>query len=191
MKKLFFTIILVTSLFTTVTLAEESKFYLGLDLVGSDNTFTNKLGAVSVDVDDNSDGYKLKFGAELDEGWRVQVYYQRERYDQPVYDNTNDVLNEIGADVIKGFEVTPEFNPFVQAGMGLGWMDVKGYSHTTANTLSLKLGAGMMYKFTPVIEGIAGVDLQYRDWEDVETFLGRIELSETSTRLYIGMNIHF
>lgn len=191
MKKTMITIMLAASLFTANALAEESTVYLGLDVVGSDNTFTQKLGAVSLDVDDDSKGYKLKFGASLSEGWRVQAYYQRETYDIPVYDNTHDVLNEIGADVIKGFEVTPEFNPFLQAGMGLGWMKVNGYADNTANTLSLKLGAGLMYKFTPVFEGIAGIDLQYRDWEDVETFLGTIELSETSSRFYIGANFHF
>ena len=191
MKNLILTLLLGVNLVITNAVADESKFYLGLDVFGSDNTFTEKLGAVSIDVDDDSDGYKLKFGAELSEGWRVQGYYQRETYDLPVYDNTNDVLNEIGADVIKGFEVTPEFSPFLQVGMGFGWMDVKGYADSTANTLSFKLGAGVMYKFTPIFEAIAGVDFQYRDWEDIETILGTIELSETSSRIYLGANIHF
>ncbi len=191
MKNLVLISLLSLGLFTTSAVAEESRFYTGLDLFSSTNTFKEKLGSVSVDVDDDSDGFKLKLGTVLNEGWRVQGYYQREIYDIPVYDNTNDVLNEIGVDVIKGFEVTPEFNPFLQAGMGLGWMDVEGYSNNTANTLSLKIGAGVMYAFTPTFEAIIGIDLQYRDWEDVETIFGTIELSETTTKLYIGANIHF
>jgi len=190
-KKIVFGALVCASLVTTSAMAEDSEFYVGLDVFTSSNTFTLEALGDSVDADDDSDGFKLKFGANLEEGWRVQGYYQHETYDETLYDDTNDVLNEIGVDVIKGFEVTPEFSPFIQAGLGYGWMDVEGYSENTANDVSLKLGAGVMYQITPTFEAIAGVDLQYRNWSDLMVGTTTIEISEKSTKFYIGANIHF
>lgn len=183
--------LLCASLVGTNAMAEDSQFYAGLDVFTSSNTFTLEANGVSVDADDDSDGFKLKFGAALDEGWRVQGYYQHETYDLPIYDSTNDKLSEIGVDVIKGFEVTPEFSPFIQAGLGYGWMDVEGYSDDTANEVSLKVGAGVMYKFAPTFEAIAGVDFQYRNWSNLTVLGTEIEIDETSTKFYVGANIHF
>lgn len=185
--------LLCVALATTSAQAEDKQFYLGLDAFTSSNTFDlkNATTGASADVDDDSDGFKLKFGANLDDGWRVQGYFQHEVYDLPIYDNTNDELNEIGVDVIKGFEVTPEFSPFIQAGLGYGWMDIQGYSESTANEVSLKVGAGVMYKVTPMFEAIAGIDFQYRNWTDVTLLNQRIEIDEGSTKFYIGANFHF
>ena len=191
MNKIVAGTLLCASLVGTNVMAEESELYVGLDVFASSNTFTLEANGVSVDADNDSDGFKLKFGSTLNEGWRVQGYYQRETYDETLYDNKNDVLGEIGVDVIKGFEVTPEFSPFIQAGIGYGWMDIEGYSDDTANEVSLKLGAGVMYKFTPMFEAIAGVDFQYRNWSNLTALGTEIEIDEKSTKLYIGANIHF
>ena len=193
MKNTVLGMLLGAALVTTSALAEDKQFYVGLDAFTSNNTIDlkNTTTGASADVDDDSDGFKLKFGANLDDGWRVQGYYQHETYDLPIYDNTNDELNEIGVDVIKGFEVTPEFSPFIQAGLGYGWMDIEGYTDSTANSVSLKFGGGVMYKITPMFEAVAGIDFQYRNWEDAVILSQTIEIDETSTKFYIGANIHF
>lgn len=192
-KKIVISALVCASLVATNAMAEDSEFYVGLDVFSSNNTFTleNSVTGASADVDVDSDGFKLKFGATLNEGWRVQGYYQHETYDETLYDATNDVLNEIGVDVIKGFEVTSEFSPFIQAGLGYGWMDVEGYSDDTVNEVSLKLGAGVMYKITPTFEAIAGIDFQYRNWSDLQIGSTTIEIDEKITKFYIGANIHF
>lgn len=191
MKKIVTSALLGASLLTTNALAEDSELYVGLDLFTSSNTFTLEALGTSVDGDNDSDGFKLKFGTVSDEGWRVQGYLQHEVYGEALYDDKNDVLNEIGVDIIKGFEVTPEFSPFIQVGLGYGWMDVEGYSETTANEVSLKLGVGAMYKVTPIFEVIAGVDFQHRTWSDLQIGTVTIDISEKSTKAYIGANIHF
>ncbi len=186
-------IILLTSIATTQTLAEESDLYVGLDIVGSSNTFTRKVGNVSVDADNDSSGFKLKFGTVQNEGWRVQGYYLHETYDKPVFllDNESDVLNEFGLDIIKGFEVTPKFSPFIQAGLGFGSMKVQGYDRSSANEVSFKLGAGLMYKVTPAFELLAGIDFQGRSWSDIIVGPVTLETSESSSKLYLGANLHF
>ncbi len=196
MKKLIVSTLLSTSLFTTQVMAEMSDLYVGFDVVGSSNTIEHSIGSLSDKYDDDSDGFKIKFGADLDSGWRLQGYFQHETYDKIIFPGADDELNEIGLDVIKGFEVTPEFSPFIQAGIGYGWMEVDKniYTEDTIAAVSLKIGAGLMYKFTPIFEGLVGVDLQYRKWQDIDILglgITTVETEEGSTKFYVGANIHF
>lgn len=191
MKKIITASLLATTLLFNNAMAEEADMYVGLDLIGSSNTITTKIGSFETDRDNDSSGFKLKFGALLDEGWRLQGYYLNETYDRAIFDATNDNLNEIGLDVIKGFEITPQFSPFLQAGIGYGWMDINGYNDSSINSFSIKLGAGIMYKVTEMFELIAGLDLQARAWEDIVIGPVTTETSETSSKLYIGANLHF
>jgi opacity protein-like surface antigen len=192
MKKIIATTVLGLSIFSAQLLAEDSV-YVGLDALSSSNTFTvkNDSTGAEADIDDDSKGFKLKLGVEYESGWRLQGYYLNETYDTPVFDDTNDVLNEIGIDFIKGFEVTPKFSPFVQFGMGYGWMNVDGYTDDSITAVSMKIGAGAMYKVTENIELLAGVDLQYRRWQDISIGTTTYEISEKSTKLYAGLNFHF
>jgi len=184
-------VLLGTALLCTNALAEEAQMYVGLDLIASNNTLTTEIGTLETERENDSDGFKLKFGALLDDGWRLQGYYLNETYDRAVIDGKNDSLNEVGLDLIKGFEVTPKFSPFLQAGIGYGWMDINGYDKDSINSVSLKIGAGVMYKITQTFEVIAGLDLQARGWEDIAFLTTTIKTSETSSKLYLGANIHF
>lgn len=190
MKKILIGAVITASFLTTQTIA--SDMYVGLDTIGSGNTFTvdvNSLG--SGNADDDSKAFKLKVGSVSNNGWRYQGYYLRETYDTAIFDASNDVLNEVGLDIIKGFKVTPEFSPFIQAGLGLGWMNVVGYSEDSIRAYSLKVGGGAMYKVVPQVELVAGVDFQYRGWQDINAGSYTISTSEKSTKLYAGINYHF
>lgn len=174
-------------------LAEESNIYIGIDGLTNSNTFTlkNTSTGAEADVDVDSNGFKLKVGVEYSSGWRMQGYYLGETYDSPLFDATNDYLNEIGIDFIKGFKVTPEFSPFIQVGLGYGWMNVDGYTEDSISSVSVKIGAGVMYKVTPEIELLAGIDLQRRRWADITIGTTTIETTEQSTKIYAGVNFHF
>ena len=189
MKKIIMGAALAASL---LSIHLSADMYVGIDMLSSKNTFTvdvNGLGSAS--VDDDSKAFKLKIGSSNSDGWRYQGYYLRETYDVPVFDATNDALNEIGLDVIKGFEVTPEFSPFLQAGFGIGSMSINGYSESSILEYNLKVGAGLMYKITQSIEAIVGADYQYRAWQDIQVGTVTISTSEKSTKLYAGLNYHF
>jgi len=196
MKKIVIAALLGSSIMSTQVLAKDSV-YIGLDILTSNNEWTvdasnSANGAsASADFDDDSTGFKLKVGIEGSDGWRFQGYYLGETYDETVFDDTNDYLNEIGVDIIKGFEVTSKFSPFIQVGIGYGWMDVEGYTDDSINAVSMKVGGGAMYKVTENIELLAGIDLQYRKWEDIEIGTVTIETEEESVKLYAGINYHF
>lgn len=192
MKKLIAATLMATSLLSTQALAEGSGLYVGVDVTQNSNTFTFEASnGGSVDADLDSGGFKLKIGTVSDNGWRFQGYYENTTYDETLFDASHDTLNEIGFDVIKGFEITPEFTPFIQVGLGYGWMEVDGYSEESINEFSLKAGAGLMYKIVPAFELVAGVDFQYRGWQDIESYSTTVSISESTTKLYAGANFHF
>ena len=197
MKNVMIGLSLLGSLTTTQLMANESSdFYVGLDYFKSSNTITVDALGQSFEGDNDSAGFRLKFGADLEDNWRVQGYLLREVYDETLFDDTNDELYEIGVEVVKAFEVTPEFLPFVQVGIGTGAMSVEGYNESSISEVSLKAGLGVMYKITPEVEVLAGFDYQYKQWQDVELLdvgfnTETLETSEKSTRFYVGANYHF
>jgi len=193
MKKIIAGALLGCSLLSTQVLAADTNMYVGLDISKSNNTLSADLtnGYVSNDVDDDSSGFKLKVGVISESGWRLQGYYQRETYDKTIFDSSNDLLSEFGIDVIKGFEITPKFSPFIQAGLGYGTMDIKGYDSSTISAVSFKIGAGVIYKIVPAFEIMAGVDFQARKWEEIQYPLYKASVSERTTKVYLGANFLF
>ena len=192
MNKTIAGILLGTGLMTTQVMAA-SELYIGLDLLKSSNTFDVNIpgfGSGSTDID--SSAFKLKFGSTTNDGWRVQGYFAHETYDEPLFDPINDEMNGLGVDIIKGFEITPEFTPFIQGGIGFGWMDLEPgyYSEESISQSSIKVGAGLMYKFVPEVEALIGIDFQYRAWQEIDFGGATMETSEKSTQLYAGLNIH-
>lgn len=178
----------------------QSNLYLGLDLASSSNNFDihdSYYGSFS--PDNESRAFKFKLGFEGYDGWRTQGYYQHETFDEPLFDPYNDELSEIGFDIIKAFGSGPGITPFLQAGIGVGWMDLHPdyYYDDTISEYSLKVGAGVIFWLSPAIDAVVGVDLQQRYWQDVSYYdseSGRdeyIETDDTSARAYIGINVYF
>ena len=186
----------LTALFSTQALAEDSNMYVGIDILKNSHTVTkdsSSSASMSKDIDSNS--FKIKLGTVSENGWRVQGYLELLTYDTTLFDNTNDTLMEFGLDVIKGFEITPEFTPFIQAGFGFGFMSIEEASEDSISEFSIKIGAGVAYKIVPAFELIAGIDFQYRSWQDVTYIdawdIATLETSEKNTKLYLGANLHF
>lgn len=197
MKKILLGTLLSSVLFVPATFAEstasdtKSDLYIGLDVGTSKNTFTLDDGSTSASADLDSKYFKLKFGTVSESGWRLQGYFLSETYDETLFDNTHDRLNELGVDVIKGFAVTPKFSPFIQAGLGYGWMNVDGYSESSIAEFNIKIGAGLMYSINNTFEVLAGVDFQAKAWQDIVVGTTTISTTEKSSKFYIGTNFHF
>jgi len=179
------------------SVAEKSDFYIGIDYftgstnmdlaVKGDNTYTG-------DADFDTDGFRLKFGVESEDDWRVQGYIKSEDMQ-----DTDDNNYGIGVDIIKGFAVTPKFSPFIQAGVGIDWTSLGYdasviYDSETIQALHLKLGLGAMYKITDTVEILGGFDWQFRSWQDIEVIDGSdnytMEFEDIGTNFYIGLNFH-
>ena len=188
-------------------LAEEQRaeLYFGIDGFTGETNYSveysgyRPLGLYNYDKDLDQDGIRLKFGAELEDNWRVQGYLQGEKIE--AMDNK---AYGIGVDVIKGFELTPKLQPFVLAGVGLHSMELNDkygvvYDDDYATGFSLKVGFGLMYRLTKAFELVGGLDWQYRAWSDVDVVEVRagnvyaytLEQDDTSTTFYAGLNFHF
>jgi len=197
MKKTLLTALLATTFLSTQALAEGSDMYIGIDILKNTHSITTDIsghGSSSKDFDSNS--FKIKLGTVSENGWRVQGYFEALTYDKTLFDDTNDALMEFGVDVIKGFEMTPEFTPYIQVGAGFGSMSIKDASEDSISEFNLKIGVGVAYKIIPAFELIAGADLQYKSWQDLILTDGFgnttiLETTEANTKLYIGGNFHF
>lgn len=203
--------LLSLGLFTTPVLAEiesqtapeapqtkKSRFYVGVDLFQGDSEFEltstgDLVGKLEKEFD--QDGLRVKLGAELEDNWRVQGYFKRE--DTDAFDND---IYGIGVDVIKSFQVTNRFYPFIQAGVSFDWVELEKspyayYTEDSLNATALKLGIGARFDVTDSVELMAGYDWQYRKWQDIEVyqypFIYTIEQEDTSKTLYLGFNVNF
>jgi len=173
---------------------EKSDLYFGIDLFQSKLSyeFENTTLNTSNEFDTSSKGVRLKFGAISDNNWRVQGSFSVENMDDNVFsvNDTDGNLYEIGVDVIKGFEVSSDFAPFVLVGVNRGWMSVSGYNVSTIDSLALKAGAGVLYSINETLELTAGVDFKFRLWSEIEFAGQKIEPRDTSITPYIGLNVH-
>jgi len=194
MSTIFRGLIMSSALLSSQLMAEEPKMnlFIGLDLFSSNNIYKyENADFPTKEPGNDSTGLKFKGGTHLSGGWAFQGYYQIENYDNPVYDSTNDNLNELGVDVIKSFTLESKVSPFILVGLGYGWMDIDGYSENTATEFSLKMGGGAAYKFSSHFEGVVGLDLQQRNWSDIKINNIKFDAGEVSTKLYLGMNYYF
>jgi len=175
------------------SVASASDLYLGLDVFGSHNRFEYDWAGYTQKTDIDSSGFKLKFGALLVHDLRLQGYILTEKFDEPPFDYTHDRLTEIGMDLIKEFVISPQLSPFIQGGIGYGTMDLDRhyYSDDYVEEVSLKAGLGVMFRITPSIELLTGVDFQWRKWGDVYYNDIKMETEDGSQRFYVGVDFLF
>lgn len=190
MKYIFIFFLLVNSLFVTPLLAKKSV-YIGADVLTSINSLSQDDFGNESKSNVNSSAFKVKVGLAYDNGWRFQGYFLSEEYSKALFDTSQRVLNELGIDVIKSFEITPKFAPFIQSGLGYGLMSVSGYSEESIASIGMNIGTGITYKMTKKIELLVGVNLEYRMWEDILFGSAVVQTNQTAMKIHAGMNFHF
>ncbi|WP_345972970.1 outer membrane beta-barrel protein [Sulfurimonas diazotrophicus] len=177
--------------------AQRADLYFGMNLFGSENKFDFEAGGYHERPSIGSKGFALKFGAVLYNGWRLQGYLLGEYFDEPLFDDTNDELYELGLDVIKTFDTYTNLYPFIQAGIGSGSMQLDSYYYPHDDSIgevSLKVGMGLIFRIAPQLEVMGGVDFQWRTWQDVEYYYpvyNKLSTDDSSVRYYGGFNFLF
>lgn len=197
MKKILIMIASVMTL-TSMAHAQSTEFYFGADLFKGYNTFTYDWNTQpDYDLDNDSKGLRLKFGADLEDAWKVQGHFTIEDFDRNNFSRygSDGDLYELGVDVIKGFPLDNSITPFLLAGVGMGWMDVDGYTENTIRSFALKIGIGLSFLFTPELEAVVGIDFKYRSWQEINGYVGmsyvELETRERIVSPYLGLNYHF
>ncbi|MDO9208527.1 MAG: hypothetical protein Q7T91_09795 [Sulfuricurvum sp.] len=183
--------IALATLLASGLMAADSGLYLGLDYGKATNTHEFTIGSSSAEYDNDYSDLKFKIGGGTDGELKFQGYLSKINYDIGVYDNQNNALYEIGFDIIKEFEVTPSFYPFVKGSFGVGRMDTDFTADGYVSELTFNIGAGLSYKAIDHIYILAGVDYIWRRWSDLTNGSITLETSDTALKPYIGMNYKF
>lgn len=184
---------LVSGLLSGTAIAD--GVYVGVEYgIGSNETEID-YGSGSFKADNDYNDLKFKLGAGEDGGFKGQVTLSFISFDEAIFDGENSDLIEIGFDVIKEFEVTSSFYPFLKAGVGYGFMDVEGYEDSSIYEMSFNVGAGVSYKAVDNLYLIGGIDYIGRKWQDIEVYGGwvptTISTTESGFKPYIGLNYKF
>ena len=203
MKQTVGNLLLISSIFTTGTFATEgADWYVGVDAVYSqgstdyDSTKVSDGTTFNDRWDVDSTAFRLKVGMFLgDGGTRVQaVYLQDISNDADVSYITDYEHTEFGLDLIQEFRVTSKFSPFITVGLGLGDIDITGFSQgntTSYDYYYAKAGLGLSYQFSEHFEVLGGVDYSHRFIKDTTTDGWNEELDEGAVQVYVGLNYLF
>jgi hypothetical protein len=175
-----------------VTNEGPAPIYVGADVIYGFNNISKEYNNDTQHTTDNSIGFDLKVGFLLDSGFRIEGSYMYQNYNDPIFDKSHTGLNELGLDVIKTFDMTPEFYPFIQAGIGYGWMSVNDLSQSYIGNFTIGAGGGMIYRASKKVELLIGLELAARAWQDIDdNTLGTLQTGQVSANLYAGFNILF
>lgn len=181
-----------------VASAAMADVYVGVEYGAASNTHEREVtgaGSGTSEYDKDYSDIKLKIGGGEDGGVKVQATLSFIEYDESIFDNTNKDYIEVGLDLIKEFEVNKNVYPFIKGGLGVGSMDVEGYSESSITGVSLNLGAGLSFKATDNFYLVGGVDYVYRKWQDIEYTIGwstvTVSTTDSALKPYIGANFKF
>ncbi len=195
----------VTSNDTSMSIGQE-KGFLDKTIEGSDNIYAKHIE----DANDYA-GFTIKAGVGEDGGWKGQLRFSYITYDQPIFDSSHDKLLEFGADIIREFSITkfPGFYPYIQAGVGFGWMDadnrqssadLNNTSTHSVNEFSYNIGTGILYKMVEHLYIVGGVSYIKRKWKDETCELQdkdgnnvttKFSATDSGVQTYIGLNYSF
>ncbi|OCL88556.1 hypothetical protein AAX26_00237 [Aliarcobacter thereius] len=202
MKKLITGGVLASALLVSSANAD-SKWYAGIEVGKGSNKTTVKDSSDEIKEDNNYKDLKFVVGKGTGDNFYVQAYLSSITFDEKPWFSEKDKATELGIEIIKQFKMHEKVYPFLKAGIGFASMKTTDdFVDSNINAGSFTLGAGVDFKATENISIIAGADLNFKKWQDVEvkthhngwisyTSTETFETSDKSTRLYLGLNYRF
>ena len=182
------------------TSSDSSSVYLGLDRFDGDSRVeaTASVGGFSSSASEklDTDGFRLKLGL-FKNDFRVQAYLKKESIESFYND-----IGGIGVDMAIQFPTSSSLSPYVQAGLALDVLEIEDdypidYTSDDITAIGFKLGFGAFFKVNENVELVGGFDWQRRSWSDAYgnivtagNQVVTIETSDTSTSLFLGVNLH-
>ncbi len=207
MKKIALALLLVAPSVWAETESTESfrNMSLTYQSLSSTNTFTIESDSGSADVDDDSTAYALRLSwYSKDETFcetceRVYfIEYMSEEFELGVYDTDNNNLGTFSVGFQEEFPIPPEMvagltgiTPYFQLALGIGSMDISGYSESSSSTLSVKGGVGLAYYIVPALRLNLGIDYQARSWTSVTVSSVEYSIDDRSVVGSFGVSYRF
>ena len=165
--------------------------YAGLDVFGSINTVK---GGITSELREKNSGVSLKYGFGRDGAQKYQVRGTYVHYNEPLFDEKNRGLYELGFDFIQEFDAQHDVSPYVKVGLGLGSMPIANVSISKIYALALNAGFGISFRLPDDFNLVTGFEYVGRKWQDVTyTTVKENSLSTLSygLGLYVGANYGF
>jgi len=165
--------------------------YVGFD-VGRSKTTIN--GGVTASQRETSSVFGLKYIYGKDGSSKYQVRLSYNHYFDPIFDEHNQDLYDLGFDYIHEFDAQHDIYPYVKIGMGLGTMSIDNASRSHINALSFNAGFGVSFRLPKHFYLVTGFEYVGRSWQDID-YVTATEKSLTTYSyglgLYVGVNYGF
>ncbi len=120
----------------------------------------------------------------------TSIYYQSTELEYDDFGSSTEPFTEIGVDFVRQFDIgVKSVNPLLEFGVGYGWMDGNYANADSRAAVSFKVGGGLSYYVVPQVELVAGVNYQYRMWQDIDTSYTTISTSDSGVNVFVGVNV--
>jgi hypothetical protein len=206
LKKLIYSILL-----GSVTLsAAGSSQYVGVSFVGGHSLIDQKVsvhgqGSQTNAIDPNLYGGKINLGIDNGENVRTNIYLGIEKFDKDIYSDVakddvvlasgrDGLLWSVGFDIIKGYDIESDYEPYLLGGADFGFMPVDGYAQKWPKNVGLKFGGGSFLHMGDALELQMGAYYKYRIWGDYNLdtpTTTNVNLSDHSLMFELGLNFHY
>ena len=179
----------IGSCFLTSLMATD--VYMGLDVSGALQTVK---GGITSNLREASQTAKLKIGFGEDDSFKYQFHLDYVRFNDPLFDDNNQVLLESAFDFIKEFRAQEDISPYVKLGVGYGFMPIDGASKKSIKEVMSSAGMGISFKTMDELYVVTGFDYMYRFWQDIKYTTSAQQTRATKSYglgLYVGLNYKF
>ncbi len=163
-----------------------ADIYVGAEygVISGTNTYSMD-GHPDTEYDYDATSLKFKVGAGSDGGVKFHAYYAM------INNDDSDDISEVGVELIKEFEVSDSFYPYIKFGLGYGWMDYVSAEEDTINEISYGIGVGLSFKVADSLYIIGGIDYSGRVWQEIEFSGGDLTTTSSELTPYAGLNFAF
>ena len=186
--KQFFPLILASQFLTTGLVASS---YVGLDIARANNTLK---GGITASQRETSSAVGLKYIYGKDGSSKYQVRLSYNHYFDPIFDDKNQDLYDLGFDYIHEFGAQYDIYPYVKVGVGLGTMSVDNVSQSHINAISFNAGFGISFRLPEHFYLVTGFEYLGRSWQDIKYTTSQDETLSTYSYglgVYVGVNYGF
>ncbi|WP_456295289.1 hypothetical protein M1D72_01560 [Vibrio sp. AK197] len=207
MNKIVFALLLISPIVAAETVSTEAykNMSVSVQSLSSSNTFTIDSDWGSTEVDDDSEAYALRLSWYSEDASFCEVCervyfieYMSEEFDLGVYDSDNNNLATFSVGFQEEFSIPAEsiggiegLTPYFQIALGLGFMDISGYSESSASTLSLKGDIGLAYYIQPALRLHMAIGYQGRHWTSVDMSGVELSIDDQSVIGSFGVSYRF
>ena len=173
--------------FFYISLYAEASAYFGLSIEDSTEFF------VLEDETRNASTpqYKVKAGYGDIGGYSVEASFSYMDYATNIFSENDGKALMLDITLYRGWDVGYNLFPYIDAGIGMGEMDVTRELEGSLSFSSFNFGAGLRYVINHTYDFDIGINYKLRTWQTISLVSNNINVTSHLVNPYIGINFHF